>query len=68
MTPDEARGLLADSEQPPTVRWMDKRSRWRYGRLVKTGRRWATIETGGGDLPTFTYKVEVEKLRVRREA
>ena len=68
MTPDEAKSLIADSEQPPTVRWMDKRSRWRYGRLTKVGSKWATIETGGGDLPTFTYKVEVEKVRVRREA
>lgn len=62
--------MLADSEQPPTVRWMDKHSRWRYGRMVKMGSKWATIETGGGDLPTFTHKVEVEKVKVRgkREA
>jgi hypothetical protein len=68
VTADEARGLLAESEQPPTVRWIDKHSRWRYGRLAKVGTKWATIETGGGDLPTYTYRVEVEKIRVRRKA
>ncbi len=65
MTTDEARGLLANSEQPPTVRWLDKRSRWRYARLVKVGRQWATLETGGGDLPTATHKVRLEELRAR---
>lgn len=66
MTPDEARGLLADSEQPPTVRWLDKRKRWRYARLVKVGREWATLETGGGDLPTRTHKVRLAELRERK--
>ena len=66
MNVDEAKALIADGERP-VVRWMDKRSRWRYGRLVSVGRKWATIETGGGDLPTFTYKVEVEKVRERRD-
>jgi hypothetical protein len=32
---------------------------------VKVGRQWATLETGGGDLPTETHKVRLEELRAR---
>lgn len=66
MTPDEARGLLAESEQPPIVRWVDKRGRWRFARLLRVGRVWATVETGGNDLPVVTERVKVEALRVRQ--
>jgi hypothetical protein len=68
MTVDEAKALIAESEGPPTVRWIDKGSRWHYGRLTSVGRKWATIETGGGDLPKSTHKVDVERLRERRKA
>ena len=68
MTPDEARGLLAESEQPPTVMWRDKRGRWRFARIIKVGRVWATVQSGGGDLGVHNERVKVEVLQryVRR--
>jgi hypothetical protein len=68
MTSDEARGLLAESEQPPTVRWRDKRGGWRFARLVKVGRVWATVESGGDEFGTHSERVKVEVLQryVRR--
>jgi len=62
VTSDEARGLLADSEQPPVVKWISKRGGWRFARLVSAGRVWAQVETGGGDFPSHKERVKLEVL------
>jgi hypothetical protein len=66
MTPDEARGLLADSEQPPIVKWWsgpDKKGGWRFARLVSVGAKWAHVETGGHYMPVRKDRIKVEVLQ-----
>ena len=68
MTPDEARGLLANSEQPPVVKWWSKKGGWRFARLVSVGTKWAHVETGGHYMPVRKERIDVEVLQhyVRR--
>jgi hypothetical protein len=64
VTRDEA--IAAMGSDDPVVRWRDKHSRWRYARLIGVAAKWATVETGGGDLPTWTTRVRIEDLRERK--
>lgn len=61
VTPDEARGLIDESDGYPVVKWRDKHQRWRFAYLTGVGRKWATLRVGNGqEFPTQTC---VSRLR-----
>jgi len=68
VTPDEARGLIDESDGYPVVKWRDKHQRWRFAYLTGVGRKWATLRVGNGqEFPYSNLRVEVEKLEPRRK-